>query len=147
MSAGPPAWVLAAVLPVAAVGLIWFRSADSGLSSTPSDPVSPLIMAVVTLVAVSVLAWRCVTQRAALDEDGLHCRNLTMSYHLEWERIERLQLVYRGGLQTVEVRVHGLRRHNRLGAATRFLGDEADAVLDSLRAHPQACALLDEQQF
>jgi hypothetical protein len=104
-------------------------------------------MAVVTLGAVAVLAWRCVTQRAALDEDGLHCRNLTMSYHLEWERIERLHVVYRGGLQIVEVRVRGLRRHNRLGAATRFLGEEADAMLDSLRAHPQACALLDEQQF
>ncbi|MEI7887134.1 MAG: hypothetical protein WCJ04_07060, partial [Actinomycetes bacterium] len=122
LSAGPPAWALAAVMPLAALGLIWFRSSDSGLSSTPSDPVSPLVMAVVTLVAVAVLAWRSVTQRAALDEDGLHCRNLTMSFHVEWERIERLELVHRGGLQMVEVRVRGLRRHNRLGAATRFSG-------------------------
>jgi hypothetical protein len=147
LSAGPPAWVLAVLLPIAAIGLIWFRSSDSGLESTPSDPVPPVFMAVLTLVAVAVLAWRCVTQRAALDEDGLHCRNLTMSYHLEWERIERLQLLRRGGLQIVEVRVRGLRRHNRLGAATRFFGEEAEVVLDSLRAHPQACALLDEQEF
>jgi len=104
-------------------------------------------MAALTMIAVVLLAWRSLTQRAALDEDGLHCRNLTMSYHLEWERIERLQLVHRGGLQIIEVRVRGLRRHSRLGAATRFSGDEAEAVLDSIRAHPQACALLEDKQL
>lgn len=104
-------------------------------------------MAVLTMMAVVLLSWRSLTQRAALDEHGLHCRNLTMSYHLEWERIERLQLVHRGGLQIVEVRVRGLRRYNRLGAATRFSGEEAEAVLDSLRAHPQACALLEVPQI
>jgi hypothetical protein len=50
----------------------------------------------------------------------------------------------RWGLVVVDVRVRGMRRRLRLGAATRFGGDEADLVLDVLRAHPAAGALLSD---
>ena len=142
LHAGPPAWALAAILPLGAIGLIWFRTAQSGLGSGPDDPVPPLAVAVLTLGAAVVLAWRALTQRAVLDDDGLHSRNLTVTYHLEWEKIDRLDVVERPGLQIVEVRLRGMRRRHRIGAATRFSGDEAHAVLDSLRAHHVARELV-----
>lgn len=143
---GPPAWVLAAMLPLLAIALIWFRTAQSGLGSGPDDPAPPVLIAAVTLIGVLGLAWRSLTQRAVLDEDGLHSRNLSVTYHVEWERIERLDIVHRPGLQIIEVRIHGLRRRHRLGAATRLPGEEAHAVLDALRAHPRAAELLEDHR-
>jgi hypothetical protein len=143
---GPPAWALAALLPSAAIALIWFRTAQSGLSAGPDDPAPPLLIAAITLIAALVLGWRALTQRAVLDDSGLHSRNLTVTYHLEWERIERLDIVHRPGLQIIEVRIHGLRRRHRLGAATRVAGDEADVVLDAVRAHPVAAKLLEDHR-
>jgi hypothetical protein len=134
------------VLPLGAIALIWFRTSQSGLASGPDDPVPPILIAAVTLVAALVLAWRALTQRAVLDDDGLHSRNLSVSYHVAWDRIERLDVVHRPGLQIIEVRILGLRRRHRLGAATRVPGDEAHAVLDALRAHPNAAALLEDQR-
>jgi hypothetical protein len=142
LHAGPPAWALAAVLPLGALALVWFRTAQSGLGSTPDDPVPPVFVAVLTLVIVVVLAWRALTQRAVLDDAGLHSRNLTVTYHLDWDKIERLDVVERPGLQIIEVRMRGMRRRHRLGAATRFGGDEAHAVLDAVRAHHIARELL-----
>ncbi|MHB1139776.1 MAG: hypothetical protein ACYC2O_12530 [Microthrixaceae bacterium] len=135
LHAGPPAWVLAAVLPLGAIGLIWFRTSQSGLSAGPDDPVPPIVVAGLTLVAALVLAWRALTQRAVLDGSGLRSRNLTVTYRLEWEKVERLDVVERPGLQIIEVRMRGMRRRHRIGAATRFSGDEAHTVLDALRAH------------
>lgn len=143
---GPPAWVLAALLPLGAIALIWFRTAQSGLGSGPDDPAPPILIAAVTLLAVVVLAWRALTQRAVLDTHGLHSRNLTVTFHIEWDRIERLEVVHRPGLQIIEVRILGLRRRHRLGAATRLPGDEAVAVLDALRAHHAAALLLEDQR-
>ena len=142
LHAGPPAWLLAAVLPLGAIALIWFRTSRSGLSAGPDDPVPPVVVAVLTLVAALVLSWRALTQHAVLDGTGLHSRNLTVTYRLEWEKVERLDVVERPGLQIIEVRMHGMRRRHRLGAATRLGGDEAHAVLDALRAHHVARELL-----
>jgi len=139
---GPPAWALAAAVPLVAIGLIWFRTSQSGLSSGPDDPVPPVLVAGLTVLAAVALAWRSLTQSAVLDRHGLHCRNLSVSFHVEWDRVERLDVVHRAGLQFVEVRVQGLRRRHRLGAATRFHGEEAEAVLDALRADPHAAVLL-----
>jgi len=139
---GPPAWVLAAVLPLGAIGLIWYRTAQSGLSSGPEDPAPPMLIAALTLVATAVLAWRAFTQRAELDEHGLHVRNLSVTFHLAWEQVERLEVVHRPGLQIIEIRMVGVRRRHRLGAATRFVGEEAHVVLDAVRAHPIARTLL-----
>ena len=141
---GPPAWVLAAVLPLGAIALIWFRTSRSGLSSGPDDPAPPILIAAITLIAVLVLAWRSLTQRAELDDVGLTSRNLSVTFHLEWQRIERLDVVHRPGLVIIEIRMTGVRRRHRLGAATRFPGDESRAVLDALRAHPVASALLED---
>ena len=143
---GPPAWTLAVVLPLGAIALIWFRTSRSGLSSGPDDPAPPVLIAVITLLAFLVLAWRAFTQRLELDQDGLHVRNLSVTFHLEWDRVERLDIVHRPGLQIIELRMPGTRRRHRLGAATRFRGDEAHAVLDALRAHPDAAALLEDQR-
>lgn len=143
---GPPAWVLAAVLPLGAIALIWFRTSQSGLRAGPDDPAPPLVIAAITLLAVLVLAWRALTQRAELDEDGLHVRNLSVTFHLEWERVERLDIVHRPGLQIIEVRMVGIRRRHRLGPATRFQGDEAHTMLDALRAHPVAASLLEDHR-
>ena len=139
---GPPAWAMAAAIPTLAVGLVVYRAATSGLAATADDPVPPWVLAVLTVLVGCGLAWRAVTQRADLAEGGLVCRNLVTTFHVGWDRLDRLEVVRRPGLVVVDVHVHGLRRRHRVGAATRFPGDESDAVLDVVRAHPRAGALL-----
>lgn len=139
---GPPSWVVTVVAPVVAIGLVAARAAASGLSATSDDPVSPWIIAVLTIVGAVWLSWRSTVQRAELNEVGLVCRNLVTTFHVDWDRVEELEVVRRGPLVMVEIRVRSLRRRLRLGAATRFAGDGSDVVLDVIRAHPAAGPLL-----
>ncbi len=140
---GPPSVALAAVLPLAALALIWRGATTSGLSSTESDVISPWLVAALTLVVGLVLGWRAFTQRAELSADGLRCRNLTTSFALPWDRVERIEVVHRLGLVVLDVHLTGVRRRHRIGAATRFAGDEAVVVRDLVAAHPEASSKLD----
>lgn len=141
---GPPAWATAVLAPVVAVALVAYRTVGSGLARTADDPVPPWILAVLTVAVGCALAWRSLTQRAALGPDALHSRNLTTSFSVDWDRIDHLDVLRRWGLVVIDVRIRGMRRRLRLGAATRFGGDESELVLDVLRAHPAAAALLVE---
>lgn len=141
---GTPALVAAVAIPLIAVVLVavgWSRG------GAPGEPVGPGTVAVVTLVGAAVLSWRAATQRAQLGPEDLWCRNLTVGFAVEWDRVEALRVVRRAPLVFIEVRVADLRRAHRVGAATRFgADDEAVAeVLGALRAHPRAAAVLEEE--
>ena len=140
---GPPSVALAAALPLAAIALIWRGASTSGLSATDDDLVSPWLIAVLTLAVGGVLGWRALTQRAVLSESGVRCRNLTTSFTVAWDRVERIDVVHRFGLVVYEVHLSGVRRRHRIGAATRFAGDEADVVRDLVAAHPAASSKLE----
>ncbi len=140
---GAPSVALAALLPLVSLALIWRGATGSGLSATDADPVSPWLVAAATLVGGLALGWRALTQRAELSSEGLRCRNLTHSFAAPWDRVERIDVVHRLGLVGYEVHLHGLRRRHRIGAATRFAGDEAAVVADLVAAHPAASSKLD----
>jgi hypothetical protein len=142
---GPPARVVAVLAPLAALALVVGRALSSGLSATSDDPVSPWIVAVVTVAVGFALAYRALTQSTELGVDVLRCRNLLTTFDVDWDRVEDLEVVRRGPFVMVEVRIRSLRRRHRLGAATRFVGDGADVVLDVLRAHPRSAAVLVEE--
>ena len=142
LRAGPPAFVLALAAPFVGLLLVGYRAMSSGLSSGPDDPLPPWILAVVTVVAGVVIGWRAATQRALLDDEVLRCRNLLVTFELRWETIERLTTTRRFGITVIEIRMRGIHRRHRLGAATRFTGHEADAVRDVLTVHPGAGPLL-----
>ena len=144
LSAALPGRCLAVALPVIAVALVGFRAATTGLTRTPEDPLPPAVLAAATVVAACVLGGRAWTQRARLDAAGLRVRNLTVSFDVTWDQIDRLQVERRLGLMIVEIRVRHLRRRHRLGAATRWTGPTAEAVLVALGTHPQAGRLLDD---
>lgn len=142
LRAGVPAKVFSVLAPAAAAGLVVARAASDGLSAGPDDPVSPWIVAIVTLGFGFWLGWRAPTQWARLRPDVLRCRNLVTHLTVDWDRVESLVVVRRGPLTMIEVRVRGHRRRIRIGAATRFSGESADAVIDMVRAHPVALSLL-----
>jgi hypothetical protein len=114
--------------------------------SGADDPIGPGGVAAVTLVGAALLGWRASTQRADLGTDDLWCRNLTVGFAVEWDRVEALRVVHRAPVVLVEVRVADLRRTHRLGAATRFAADRDGVaeVLAVLRDHPRAAAVLEE---
>lgn len=142
---GPPGLLLAVLFPLGASGLVVFRAITSGLQATPDDPVPPTVIAVATIFGSLLAGWRSFTQRAELEPGHLRCRNLSASYLVAWDRIERLEVVRRPGLVFWRVHVAGLRRPHRLGPASRFPGPEADAVLDIVRSHPGAGPLIDDE--
>ncbi len=139
---GAPARVVAVAAPLVAIGLVAWRAARDGLASGPDDPVSPWIIAVLTIAAGCWLGWRAQRQWAELRPHELRCRNLVTSFAVDWDRVESLVVLRRGPVVAVDIRMRGHRRRLRIGAATRFSGDAADAVLDMLRAHPDARRLL-----
>jgi hypothetical protein len=139
---GPPAWATAVVAPLVAVALVAYRAWGPGLARTADDPVSPWVLAVLTVAVGVGLSYRALTQRAVLGQDDLHCRNLLTTFTVGWDQLDRLEVVRRWGLVVIDVHVRGMRRRHRLGAATRVGGEESDVVLDVLRAHPLAGALL-----
>lgn len=140
--AGPPARVLSLLIPVVAAALVAFRALREGLHSGPDDPVSPWIVAVLTLAVGVWLGRRATTQRAELGSEGLTCRNLVTSFGVDWDRVDSLVVSRRGPLVIVDLRVRSHRRRLRVGAATRFSDESAEAVLDQFRAHPAARARL-----
>lgn len=143
---GGPARVISVAVPAVAVGLVLARAVGTGLASGPDDPASPWIVAVVTVAVGCWLGWRAPTQRAELRPTELRCRNLATSFTIGWSQVESVVVLRRGPITTVDVRVRGLRRRLRVGAATRFTGHAADAVLDMIRAHPVAGAVLAEER-
>ena len=123
--------------PLAAVALVGFRMATEGLAAGTEDPVSPVVLAVATVVAGLVLGWRAATQRAEFDDDGIRCRNLVVGFSVDWDLVESVVVHRRGPVQLVELHLTHLRRHHRVGAATRFVGgDDADRVLATLASLP-----------
>jgi hypothetical protein len=143
---GPPAWALAVLAPLVAAALLLYRAAGPGFARTADDPVSPWWVVGPTLVLAVWVSWRAVTQSATLDDEALRCRNLSSTFEVGWPDVEELEVVRRPGLVLVEIRFRTVRRSHRLGAATRFAGEEAEAVLDVIRAHPVAGGLLAERE-
>ncbi len=141
---GPPAGAVAVLAPVVALSLVLGRALTSGLAATPDDPVSPWVIAVLTVAVGFGLSYRALTQSVELGPETLRCRNLLTTFHVDWDRVEDLEVVRRGPFVMVEVRIRSLRRRHRLGAATRFAGEGAEVVLDVVRAHPSAGAVLVE---
>ncbi len=139
---GAPARALSVAAPVVAIGLVAWRAARDGLASGPDDPASPWIIAIVTIVFGCWLGWRALRQWTELRPHDLRCRNLVTSFAVDWDRVESLVVLRRGPVTAVDVRIRGHRRRLRVGAATRFGGHSADAVLDMFRAHPEARRLL-----
>lgn len=135
--------LLAAAIPAIAILLVWRGASTSGLSSSESDLVSPWIIAVITLVAGGALSWRAFTQRAEVSGEGLQSRNLTTNFAVPWDRVDRIEVVHRLGLVVLDVHLTGTRRRHRIGAASRFAGDEATLVLDLVAAVPEAAAKLE----
>jgi len=140
---GTPALVAAVLIPVLAAGLValgWSRGGG------PDDPVAPGIVAAATIVVAVWLSWRASTQQAQLGPDDLWCRNLTVGFAVEWERVEAVRVVRRAPLVLIELRVADLRRAHRVGAGTRFVwdGDGVEEVLGALREHPVAASVLEE---
>ena len=140
---GTPARLLSILVPVAAIALVVLRAATTGLSSGPDDPASPWIVEVVTVALGFWLGWRATRQVAELRPDELRCRNVAASYAVDWDRVESLVVLRRGPVTVLDLRVRGLRRRLRVGAATRISAEEAEAVLDMFRAHPVAGGLLE----
>ncbi len=139
---GLPARVAAVAAPIIAVVLVAWRAMQDGLRSAPDDPVSPWVIALLTIAAGAWLGWRALTQWTELRRNELCCRNLVSRFAVDWDRVESLVVARRGPIVAIDVRIRGHRRRLRLGAATRFSGDAADAVLDMFRAHPDARRLL-----
>ncbi len=139
---GAPARVTAVAAPIVAVALVAWRAVQDGLRAASDDPVSPWVIAVVTVAVGAWLGWRALTQWTELRRNELRCRNLVSRFAVDWDRVESLVVVRRGPVVAIDVRIRGHRRRLRLGAATRFRGDTADAVLDMFRAHPDARRLL-----
>jgi hypothetical protein len=138
-----PAWAVAVAAPVAALVLISVAATRGGMERTDADPVSPWVVAAVTLLGALWLGWRAVTQSAVLDRDGLTSRNVAGTLRVGWPDVEELRVVARGGVSVVEVRIVGVRRWARIGAATRLAGEGADEVRRAIERHGAAGALLD----
>lgn len=137
-----PARLLAAVIPLVAVGLVSLGAARGAMEPGADSPVSPWLIALGTLVGSILLSWRALTQHAVLDGDGIVSRNLTSTVRVRWSSVEELRQVSRPGLVLVEIHAHGARRRLQLGAATRWAGHEADEVAAQLASHRRAGALL-----
>lgn len=139
---GPPSWVLAAAAPVVALALLGQRLAADGFRRQEGEPASPWLVAAVTLVLAAFVTWRALTQRAEVHRDRVRCQNLLVTFEVDWADVERLEVVHRMGLAVVEIHVRNLRRHHRLGAATRFAGPESEALVGLLGSVPAAGVLL-----
>ena len=138
-----PARAVAVAAPAAALVLISVAATRGGMERTDADPVSPWVVAAITLLGALWLGWRAVTQSAVLDRDGLTSRNVAGTLRVGWSDVEELRVVARGGVSVVEVRVAGVRRWARIGAATRLAGEGADEVRRAIERHGTAGALLD----
>lgn len=142
---GAPARWAAAAIPLAACALVTFGASRGAMEPGVDSPVSPWVVAVLTIVGSIVLSWRSLTQEAILDDEELVCRNLTSTVRLHWSAIEELRCMHRSSLLLVEIHLRGSRRRLRIGAATRPLGADADAVVALLAAHRRAGALLERE--
>ncbi|UDY36005.1 hypothetical protein [Dermatobacter hominis] len=144
---GAPARALSVLAPVVAIGLVSWRAVRDGLGSGPDDPVPPWIVAVLTVLFGCWLGWRALTQWTELRPHDLRCRNLVTSFAVDWDRVESLVVLRRGPVTAIDVRIRSHRRRLRIGAATRFSGHAADAVLDMFRAHPEARRLVLDDEW
>ncbi len=99
---GAPARVLAVLAPVVAVALVAARAARDGLAATPDDPVSPWLLAVLTVGLGCWLGWRALGQRAELAPGDLRCRNLVTAFAVDWDRVESLIVTRRGPIVVID---------------------------------------------
>ena len=141
---GAPARVLAGLIPVAAVALIASSAARGGLERSAQDVVAPSLVAAATIAVALVLAVRALTQRGELAATELRCRNLVTSFAIPWDDVEALIVRRRPMSVQIEIRARHHRRAHRLGAATRFDGDGAVAMLTVLQEHQRAGAVLED---
>ena len=139
---GLPSWLVAAAAPVVALALLGQRLATDGMRQQEGEPASPWLVAVLTLVLAVFVTWRALTQRAEVHRDRVRCQNLLVTFEVDWADVERLEVVHRLGVAVVEIHVRNLRRHHRLGAATRFAGPESDELIGLLGSVPTVGALL-----
>ncbi len=137
-----PARAVAALLAVAAVGLVLIGTVRGGMERGADDPIPPWMVAVLTVVAGFVLAWRALTQSVEISSEGLVIRNVISTTRIHWSMVEELRVVSRPGLTTIEVHLLGTRRRNHLGAASRWAGRGAEQVLGQLAGHEVAGKLL-----
>lgn len=140
--ANRPAQLLAVLAPALAVALVMLAARRGGLSGAESDPVAPWVVAVCTVLGASFLSWRALRQVATLCADGVASRNVAGSFRASWNQVEEIRVLHRGPLVLVELRLSGLQRWSRLGAATRFAGHDAEEMVDALSAHPEVAARL-----
>ncbi|MBU6216113.1 MAG: hypothetical protein KGR17_05870, partial [Acidobacteria bacterium] len=105
LRSGAPGLALAVIAPLAAVALVGFRVATEGLAAGPEDPVPPVVLAGVTIVAGLVLGWRAASQRADLDPNGIRCRNLVVGFEVDWDLVDSVVVHRRGPVQLVELHV------------------------------------------
>ncbi len=139
---GLPSWLVAAAAPVVALALLGQRLATDGMRQQEGEPASPWLVALLTLALAVFVTWRALTQRAEVHRDRVRCQNLLVTFEVDWADVERLEVVRRLGLVVVEIHVRNLRRHHRLGAATRLVGPDSDELLGLLGSVPAAGALL-----
>ena len=139
---GLPSWLLAGAAPVVALALLGQRLAADGFRRQQGEPASPWLVAAVTVVLAAFVTWRALTQRAEVHRDRVRCRNLLVTFEVDWADVERLEVVRRLGLAAVEIHVRNLRRRHRLGAATRFAGPESQELLGLLGSVAAAGVLL-----
>jgi hypothetical protein len=137
-----PAQLLAVLAPALAGALVVFAARRGGLSGAESEPVAPWVVAVCTVMGASWLSLRSLRQVAALGPDGVAGRNVAGSFRASWSQVEEIRVLHRGPLVLVELRLSGLQRWTRLGAATRFAGHDAEEMEQALSAHPEVAARL-----
>ena len=142
LRANRPAQLLAVLAPVLAVALVAFGGVSGGLSGADSEPVAPWVVAVCTVLGASLLSWRALRQVAEVGPEGVASRNVAGSFRASWNQVEEIRVLHRGPLVLVELRLSGLQRWSRLGAATRFAGHDADEVVATLSAQPEVAARL-----
>ncbi|MFM7063379.1 MAG: hypothetical protein ACKO04_07790, partial [Actinomycetes bacterium] len=121
---GLPSWLVAGATPVLVLALLGQRLASDGLRQQEGEPVSPWFVALLTLGLAGFVVVRALSQRTEVHPDRIRCRNLLVTFEVDWADVERLQAVERMGLVVVEVHVRHLRRRHRLDAAIRFAGPD-----------------------
>jgi len=143
LRAGSPGRILALGAPLGAVALVLLGAQRDSLVASSTDVVAPSVVAVVTVIAGLVLGWRAWTQRAELDESGVRCRNLLVTFDVDWGLVESLRVERRGPLVLLELVLVHQRRSHRIGAATRRSGPSSEAVLAAVSQVAPASLRLD----
>jgi hypothetical protein len=137
-----PGRLVAVLGPVLACTLVLLAARRGGLEQGDGDPVAPLLIALATVLGAFVLSWRALAQYAVFGTEGLEVRNVAGSVRARWSDVEEVRIEQRGPLVLVDLRLRGLRRWTRIGAATRVAGPASERLRAELSDHPAVSALL-----